>query len=60
MNDNSDMMQALGRIEGKLDAVVKQGDDHNARLGTLEKRFWTGVGAMFISIAAYVKTLFHQ
>lgn len=58
MNDNSEMMQALGRIEGKLDAVVKQGDDHHARLGTLEKRFWTGVGAMFISIAAYVKTLF--
>ena len=52
------MMQSLSRIEAKLDAVKERNDDHGTRLGTLEKRFWTGVGAMFISIAAYIKTLF--
>lgn len=59
MDDNvTKMMQSLSRIEAKLDAVKERNDDHGVRLGTLEKRFWTGVGAMFISIAAYVKTLF--
>lgn len=54
------MMRSLSRIEAKLDALKERTDDHQVRLGTMEKKFWTGVGAMFISIAAYVKTLFHQ
>jgi hypothetical protein len=54
----TEMMQSLSRIEAKLDAVKERNDEHGVRLATLEKRFWTGVGAMFISIAAYIKTLF--
>ncbi len=57
-DDFTQMMQSLSRIEAKLDAVKEKNDEHGQRLATLEKRFWTGVGAMFISIAAYIKTLF--
>jgi hypothetical protein len=54
----TEMMQSLSRIEAKLDSVKERNDEHGVRLATLEKKFWTGIGAMFISIAAYIKTLF--
>lgn len=36
--------RALGRIEGKIDALVAQKTDHETRIRSLEKRSWLIAG----------------
>lgn len=54
----NEIARAVARIETKLDAHKERLDSHGSRIGTLEKKFWTALGAFFLSIATYVKSLF--
>lgn len=48
----------LTRMEGKLDALLQQGSDHEARLRALEKSRWPLPSlAILISIASVIATL---
>jgi hypothetical protein len=42
---NQEDRERLVRIEVKLDAVIKRGDDHETRIRSVEKRSWWTAGA---------------
>jgi chromosome segregation ATPase len=54
----NEIANAVARIETKLDAHKERLDDSASRIHTLERKFWTALGAFFLSIATYIKSLF--
>ena len=49
----------LGRIDGKLDAILLRQEDHEGRIRTVEKRQWTFAGAVaLVSYAISNPSLF--
>jgi hypothetical protein len=58
MNETQKILDALARVETKLDFHKSALDDYGSRISHLEKKFWTSVGAAILSIGAYIKSLF--
>lgn len=57
-NVEQQILDAIARVETKLDFHKEQLLDQEARLKSLEKRWWATLGAAILSISAYVKSLF--
>ena len=57
MNETQKILDALARMETKLDFHKSTLDEYGSRISYLEKKFWTSVGAAILSIGAYIKSL---
>jgi len=53
-----EILDALARVETKIDFHKEQLTEYNKRIASLERKFWATLGAAIISVAAYIKTLF--
>lgn len=45
---NSDLAVSLGQAHTKLDQLIEQRQDHEARLRTLERALWIGHGVWLV------------
>lgn len=52
------ILDALARVETKLDFHKEQLVDQEIRLKALEKKWWATLGAAILSVSAYIKSLF--
>jgi len=52
------ILDALARVETKLDFHKEALDEYNKRIASLERKFWATLGAAALSVAAYLKSLF--
>ena len=53
-----EILDALARVETKIDFHKEALTEYNKRIASLERKFWATLGAAIISVAAYIKTLF--
>lgn len=51
------LSQHLGRVEGKVDALILMQQDTGKRLGDVEKQVWWGRGAVVVAIFAFIPKL---
>jgi hypothetical protein len=59
MNEvEKEILDALARVETKLDFHKEALADYNLRIASLERKFWATLGAAVLSIAAYIKSMF--
>ncbi len=56
---SQEIIERLTRIEAKTDVLIEQKHDHEKRVRNLEKKWYTSVGALFIALASFFKSLFH-
>ena len=52
------ILQSVARIETKLDHHAEKIADHSGRIGTMEKKWWTTLGAFVLSLGAYLRSMF--
>lgn len=55
----SEIIQRLTRIETKTDTLLDHKIDQEKRIRSLEKKWYTSIGALFIALATFFKSLFH-
>ena len=53
----NEIAKAVVRIETKLDAQNETLKAHETKIGTLEKKIWTTLGAISMSAFAFIKSL---
>ncbi len=58
MNETQKILDALARMETKIDFHKAALDEYDSRISSLERKFWTSIGAAVLSIGAYLKSLF--
>lgn len=56
---SKEIIERLTRIESKTDTLLEQKADHEKRVRSLEKKWYTSIGALFIALATFFKSLFH-
>lgn len=52
------IMEALARLETKLDFHKEAIEKYEERIARLERKMWTSLGAALLAITAYIKSLF--
>ena len=52
------ILQSVARIETKLDHHAEKIADHSGRIGAMEKKWWTTLGAFVLSLGAYLRSMF--
>jgi len=52
------IMEALARLETKLDFHKEAIEKYEQRISRLERKIWTSLGAALLAITAYLKSLF--
>lgn len=57
MEVTSELHQAVGRIEGKVDILLSISGTHDHRLSVVEKRQWIGIGGLAIGGALLMPRL---
>lgn len=56
---SQEIIERLTRIETKTDALLDHKADQEKRIRSLEKKWYTSIGALFIALATFFKSLFH-
>lgn len=54
MDEVRDILNALARVETKLDFHKETLDAYERRLASLEKKYWTTLGAAMLSLLSMV------
>jgi len=57
MDEVRDILNALARVETKLDFHKETLDAYERRLASLERKFWTTLGAAGLSLMALIESM---
>ena len=53
-----ELLVKTARIEENTRQIIKSNDDQEIRIRSLEKKWWSSLGALGIAIAALIKTFY--
>ena len=54
----TEILEAIARVETKIDHHNERLGEYGKRITSLEKKWWTSLGAIVLSAITYIKTLF--
>tara|TARA_B100001248_G_C27259771_1_gene397890 strand:- start:8 stop:196 length:189 start_codon:yes stop_codon:yes gene_type:complete len=52
------LLQGQAVMQSQLKEISKQKNDHEKRIRSLEKKFWTSIAVLLTGIGTFIKALF--
>jgi len=52
------LLQGQAVMQSKLEEIIKQKNDHERRIRSLEKKFWTSIAIIVTGIGTFIEGLF--
>jgi len=52
------LLQGQAVMQNKLEEISKQKNDHEKRIRSLEKKFWTSIAVLLTGIGTFIEGLF--
>ena len=52
------LLQGQAVMQSKLEEISKQKNDHERRIRSLEKKFWTSIAIIVTGIGTFIEALF--
>ncbi len=52
------LLQGQAVMQSKLEEIIKQKNDHEKRIRSLEKKFWTSIAIIITGIGTFIEGLF--
>jgi len=52
------LLQGQAVMQSQLKEISKQKNDHEKRIRSLEKKFWTSIAVLFAGIGTFIEGLF--